>query len=150
MTGTLILFALLILFSFTDLKSRSISNLIFIPIVGYAVYNHRILEGLIFLCLVSIIGLYDFEKRRFLEDYDAEEFKAGMTHTLYRGGDAKLMTLAAIASPLGIFCIAYSWITIKFFREVFNKRGPLPYAPFLLASSVITFFLAYLCHDKIL
>lgn len=141
----LLLLAILVFFSYSDLRSREISNLIIIPIIGFAVYEQRVIQTVAFLIAAVLLGLYDFRQNRFLGEYDEKAFKQGRTHTLYRGGDAKLMTMTVAASPLGIAGVGVSWGFVAAFRAISGMKGALPYAPFLLAGATVTFLLAYLC-----
>ena len=127
----LILIILLVFFSSSDLNSRMVSNIIWIPIIAYALLNHKVLETSIFFVVSRLVGMNGFIIEK------------------YGGGDAKLMTLTVAMISQAYLAIAASWIFLKLYRIVFKHRGGLPYAPFLLAGSVVIISLAYLCPGKI-
>ena len=143
-----IFLALLVFFSYSDLKSRVIEDWIWIPMIAFAIWNHRVIDTTIFFIMAVLVGMYDWEQKRFLTDYDQRALANGRTLTLYRGGDIKLMALAA-ASGQGL-AVGVSWVFVSLYRVFRRGEGALPYAPFLLASTITIFLLALLWPVKIL
>lgn len=147
-SDVVVFFVLLVFFSYLDLARRIVTNWIVLPIAAFVILHDTLVPTLVFYALSIIIGLYDIEEKKFLRD--VRGFSDGTGKTLYRGGDAKLMTLAVAAYPFaGVLSALLSWVFVASYRVLFADGRKLPYAPFLLASFTTIFFLAKLCPVKI-
>jgi len=133
---TTLFIVLMIIFTISDLTDRTIPNWVVLPAIVIGCFLTKNLVPALIMLLIGI-ALFGFEWKCPSCGH-TEKHKTPLS--FWRGGDVKLITMTgAFMGTIALPMVILSIIGVYLYRICRNITGGLPYAPFLLASSLLTF-----------